>query len=142
AGSCLSCASTPGSRTHRGMAFCRPLRGLMSFLCLNPRFADSPGDSVLSPAARARVFLVPQPRVEDSPGDSVLSPAARARVCGMAIKKPATRSWQLEACNQKPETRNQKPETKNHKPETKNQKPETRNLINDLPRRLIAVQLL
>src|SRR5262249_17537655 len=31
---------------------------------------------------------------------------------------------------------------RNQKPKTRNQKPETRNLINDLPRRLIAVQLL
>src|SRR5262249_13478078 len=74
---------TPGSRTHRGPAFCRPLRGLRSFLGIvppvrgltggqrsvarfagsglswasYPRFADSPGASVLSPALRAPVFL-------------------------------------------------------------------------------------
>src|SRR5262249_55914232 len=49
---------SPGSRTHRGIEFCRPLRGLTSFVCASPRFADSPGDRVLSPAARAHVVCM------------------------------------------------------------------------------------
>src|SRR5262249_59706671 len=69
-----------GSQTHRRIAFCRPLRGLVSFLCLHPRFADSPGDGVLSPAARAHVFLVPSPPVRGLTGGYSLSPAARAHV--------------------------------------------------------------
>src|SRR5262249_43995302 len=97
---CLS----PGSRTHRGVEFCRPLRGLTSFVCASPpvrgltggygsvarcagsrRCASPPvrgltGGYVVSPAARADVVCMCLcPRFEDSPGATVLSPASRAR---------------------------------------------------------------
>src|SRR5262249_10842309 len=101
----LSLCLTPGSRTHRGIAFCRPLRGLVSFLYVSPPvrgltggyilvarragsypffmshppFADSPGASVLAPAARARILSYASPPVRDSPGATSWSPAARAR---------------------------------------------------------------
>src|SRR5262249_21581717 len=97
---------TPGSRTHRGIAFCRPLRGLRFFLGIVPPVRGLTGGYILSPAARAPGFLGDRtpgsrthrglrsvargagagfscgsyPRFEDSPGDSVLSPAARAPV--------------------------------------------------------------
>src|SRR5262249_27078939 len=47
----------PGSRTHRGIAFCRPLRGLRSFLGIVPPVRGLTGGYILSPAARAPVFL-------------------------------------------------------------------------------------
>src|SRR5262249_46062993 len=48
---------SPGSRPHRELHSVARCAG--SCLCWSsfPRFADSPGDSVLSPAARARVFV-------------------------------------------------------------------------------------
>src|SRR5262249_52250810 len=52
----LSCAFTPGSRTHRGLHSVARSAGSCPFLCLHPRFADSPGASVLSPAPRAHAL--------------------------------------------------------------------------------------
>src|SRR5262249_47280527 len=97
---------TPGSRTHRGIAFCRPLRGLRFFLGIVPPIRGLTGGYILSPAARAPVFLGDRtpgsrthrglhsvarsagsgfssgsyPRFAASPGASVLSPATRAPV--------------------------------------------------------------
>src|SRR5262249_43028364 len=72
---------TPGSQTHRGLAICRPLCGLVSILVSSPRFADSPGASDLSPRyAGSCPFSYLHPRFADSPGASDLSPAMRARV--------------------------------------------------------------
>src|SRR5262249_27874208 len=101
----LSCVFTPGSRTHRGLhsvarcagsglcwssfprfadspgaTFCRPLRGLMSFLVSSPPVRGLTGGYILSPAARARVFLVSSPPVRGLTGGYILSPAARAHV--------------------------------------------------------------
>src|SRR5262249_2796731 len=53
----LSCVFTPGSRTHRGLAFCRPLRGLRSLLVILPPVRGLTGGYILSPAARAPVFV-------------------------------------------------------------------------------------
>src|SRR5262249_44536785 len=47
----------PGSRTHRGIAFCRPLCGLRFFLGIVPPVRGLTGGYILSPAARAPVFL-------------------------------------------------------------------------------------
>src|SRR5262249_39446484 len=77
---CLS----PGSRTHRGLRFCRPLRGLTSFVCASPPVRGLTGGYVVSPAARADVVcMCLYPRYEDSPGETVLPPAARAHVVCM-----------------------------------------------------------
>src|SRR5262249_37388376 len=72
---------TPGSQTHRGLAICRPLCGLVSILVSSPRFADSPGASDLSPRyAGSCPFSYLHPRFADSPGAGDLSPAMRAPV--------------------------------------------------------------
>src|SRR5262249_18334899 len=50
-------ATTPGSRTHRGLHPVARCPGLRAYWCDYPRVAGSPGGSVLSPAARARVSI-------------------------------------------------------------------------------------
>src|SRR5262249_55626795 len=69
----------PGSRTHRGIEFCRPLRGLTSFVCASPPVRGLTGGyGSVARCAGSRRLYVPLPRFADSPGDRVLSPAARA----------------------------------------------------------------
>src|SRR5262249_6668645 len=63
-----------------GATLCHPLRGLTSFVCASPPVRGLTGGYVVSPAARADVVCMCLcPRFEDSPGDTVLSPASRAR---------------------------------------------------------------
>src|SRR5262249_7411503 len=70
---------TPGSRTHRGIAFCRPLRGLRSLLALFPRFEDSPGATFCRPLRGLIPSLCLEPPVRGLTGGYILSPATRAR---------------------------------------------------------------
>src|SRR5262249_31052988 len=109
----LSCVFTPGSRTHRGLHSVARSAGSCPFLCLHPRFVDSPGASVLSPAPRAHVLscvftpgsrthrglhsvarsagscpFLCLPPVRGLTGGYILSPAARARVCSLKPVAP------------------------------------------------------
>src|SRR5215813_10758903 len=45
----VSYVFTPGSRTHRGLHSVARCAGSRSFLCLYPRFADSPGATFCRP---------------------------------------------------------------------------------------------
>src|SRR5262249_52269719 len=86
------CASTPGTRTHRGLRFCRPLRGLTSFVCASPPVRGLTGGyGSVALCAGSRRLYVPLPRFADSPGATVLSPAARAHVVCMCLS-PGTRT--------------------------------------------------
>src|SRR5262249_36736451 len=62
--------TAPGSPTHRGIEFCRPLRGLSRFFgCGTPGSRTHRGDRVLSHAARYLVICwVRSPGFADSPG--------------------------------------------------------------------------
>src|SRR5262249_14637167 len=53
----MNLVTAPGSRTHRGIGFCRPLRGLRSLLVIFPPVRGLTGGYILSPAARAPVFV-------------------------------------------------------------------------------------
>src|SRR5262249_51476635 len=48
---------SPGSPTHRGITFCRPLRGLHSLFVIFPPVRRLTGGYFLSPAARAPLFV-------------------------------------------------------------------------------------
>src|SRR5262249_24765571 len=67
-------AITPGSRTHRGIMFCRPLRGLAYLLVRLPPVRGLTGGYILSPAARARVSIGAITRFADSPGATFCRP--------------------------------------------------------------------
>src|SRR5262249_23329681 len=72
---------TPGSRTHRGPAFCRPLCGLRSFLGIVPPVRGlTRGQRSVAHFARSGLPWASCPRFANSPGASVLSPALRAPV--------------------------------------------------------------
>src|SRR5262249_29067948 len=53
----MNLVTAPGSRTHRGIGFCRPLRGLRSLLIIFPPVRRLTGGYILSPAPRAPVFV-------------------------------------------------------------------------------------
>src|SRR5262249_29170418 len=73
----LSCVFTPGSRTHRGLHSVARCAGSCPFLCLHPRFADSPGATFCRPLRGLMSFLVSSPPVRRLTGGYILSPAPR-----------------------------------------------------------------
>src|SRR5262249_34583096 len=70
---------SPGSRTHRGIAFSPPLRGLRSLLVIFPPVRGLTGGYILSPAPRLRSLLIIPP-FRGLTGGYILSPAPRAPV--------------------------------------------------------------
>src|SRR5262249_39245797 len=85
---CLS----PGSLTHRGIEFCRPLRGLTSFVCASPPVRGLTGG--YGSAARcegSRRLYVPLPRFEDSPGATLCHPL-RGLTSFVCASTPGTRT--------------------------------------------------
>src|SRR5262249_8968360 len=61
-------------RTHRGIVFCRPLRGLAYLLVRLPPVRGLTGGYILSPAARAQISGARHPRFADSPGATFCRP--------------------------------------------------------------------
>src|SRR5262244_195688 len=64
----LSCVFTPGSRTHRGLHSVARSAGSCPLLCLHPRFADSPGATFCRPLRGLMSFLVSSPPVRGLTG--------------------------------------------------------------------------
>ncbi|HMG34318.1 MAG TPA: hypothetical protein VKM94_10300, partial [Blastocatellia bacterium] len=73
-------ATTPGSRTHRGLHPVARCAGLRLYWCDYPRFADSPGATSCRPLRGLASLLVRLPPVRGLTGGYILSPAARAHL--------------------------------------------------------------
>src|SRR5262249_47763546 len=71
-------ATTPGSRTHRGLHPVARCAGLRLYWCDYPRFADSPGATSCRPLRGLASLLVRLPPVRGLTGGYILSPAVRA----------------------------------------------------------------
>ncbi|HMG35664.1 MAG TPA: hypothetical protein VKM94_17135 [Blastocatellia bacterium] len=68
----LSYASPPVRGLTGGYILVARRAGSYPFFMSHPRFADSPGDSVLSPAARARILSYASPPVRGLTGGYIL----------------------------------------------------------------------